>query len=224
MPGSGSDGDSYRTFMIPRLALLLLTAALTACTASRFSDQAELQVYVDEMVDEHGDDPILAYDAILASHVWSTEDRRDLIRHLIDDHAWIDERGPAKPGLENENVLIGPEQGLQSRDLGRFRRVAEGTRGDRDNKYLWTLDHRGINIALENTPFPTPRGVIVHSNLSAEAYIAGEAWFRGDRVIINAGSGRFGDRSGVPSRAFQGAIRYWQHLGYEVEAIPFGKR
>ena len=210
--------------MISRLTLLLLVAVLTACASSRFSSQAELKTFVDEAVAEHGNDPILAYDAILASENWSPEDRRDLIHRLIEDHAWIDERAPAKPGLENENVLIGSKEGLQSRDLGRFRNVVEGTRGDRDSKYLWSLDHRGINIALENTPFPTPRGVIVHSNLSSEAYIAGEAWFQGDRVIINAGSGRFGDRSGVPARVFQGAIRYWQHLGYEVEAIPFGKR
>lgn len=210
--------------MITRLALLLFAAALAACATSRFADQAELKAFVDEAVAEHHNDPILAYDDILASDTWSPADRRDLIHLLIEDYAWVDERAPANPGLKNENVLIGSEEGVQTRNLGRFRDVVEGSRGDPDSKYLWTLDDRGINIALENTPFPTPRGVIVHSNISDEAYIAGEAWFQGDHVIINAGSGRFGDRSGVPARVFQGAIRYWQHLGYEVEAIPFGKR
>jgi len=74
------------------------------------------------------------------------------------------------------------------------------------------------------TPYPTPRGNIVHSNSSDEAYIGGEAWFNGNKVTINAGSARY--RDGVPGTQehWEAAVRYWEHLGYEVEAIPWGSR
>lgn len=56
------------------------------------------------------------------------------------------------------------------------------------------IDDRGVNMALEKTPFPTKRENIVHSNISDQAYIGGEAWFGPNKTVtINAGSGRFGD-------------------------------
>ena len=73
---------------------------------------------------------------------------------------------------------------------------------------------------------PTPRGNIVHSNISEKTYIAGEMWFSTpNKVIINAGSGRFGDGNPlVTESTWQAAIDFWGKLGYEVIAIPFKSR
>jgi hypothetical protein len=134
-------------------------------------------------------------------------------------------RGPARTPLANEDLPIGPEQGLQSRQSGVFDNVVEGQHGDAASKYLWTVDERGINIAPEATPWPTPRGNIVHTNISDEASIGGEAWFGpNNTVTINAGSGRFGDGANITPNQWDAAIRYWQDIGYEVVAIPFGER
>jgi hypothetical protein len=138
-------------------------------------------------------------------------------------------RGKLRPSarelLVNEEVLITEAEGLQTRTDSYFANTVLGTHGDPATKYLWTIDERGINIALESTPFPTPRGNIVHTNLSSRAYIGGEAWFGpGNRVTINAGSGRFGDGAGITRLQWDAAVKYWQDLGYEVNAIPFGYR
>lgn len=107
----------------------------------------------------------------------------------------------------------------------KFNDIILGAHNDLTTKYLWTIDERGINIALEKTPMPTPRGNIVHTNLSSEAYIGGEVWFIAeDRIIVNAGSGRFGDRAGVTLAEYDAAINFWKNLGYEVEIIPLGLR
>ena len=132
---------------------------------------------------------------------------------------------PARTLLENEDVLLNEGQGLQSRMSGTFNQVATGPYGNPSTKYLWTIDNRGVNIALEETPFPTPRGNIVHTNLSSEASIGGEAWFTSENeVTINAGSGRFGAGSGATQAQWQAAVRFWEGLGYKVRAVPFGER
>jgi hypothetical protein len=134
-------------------------------------------------------------------------------------------RPPARPLLANEGVPLTPAQGLQSRTEGLFTNVTHGTHGDAQSKYLWTIDHRGVNAAPEMTPFPTPRGNIVHTNLSSEASIGGEAWFGpNNSVTINAGSGRFGDGAGITPGQWDAASQYWRNLGYDVTPIPFGQR
>jgi hypothetical protein len=136
-------------------------------------------------------------------------------------------RASARPLLENENVLIGASHGLQSRlpGAGPFQNVRTGTRPDQATKYLWTVDDRGVNIGLEKTPFPTPRGNIVHTNLSEKASIGGEAWFGPENsVTINAGSGRFGDNAGITPQQWDSAIKLWQSLGYRVNPVPFNER
>jgi hypothetical protein len=134
-------------------------------------------------------------------------------------------RPPAKDLKEHEADPIDPQRGLQSRREGLFEHVAIGKHGDRQTKYLWTIDDRGINLALEMTPFATPRGHITHTNLSRTARFAGEAWFTGShQVTINGHSGRFGDRAmGTPVQ-YQAAVECWERLGYTVNAIPLGKR
>tara|TARA_R110001592_G_scaffold162145_1_gene395147 strand:+ start:191 stop:553 length:363 start_codon:yes stop_codon:yes gene_type:complete len=115
--------------------------------------------------------------------------------------------------------------GLQSRTAGLFDDVILGTHGDGTTKYLWTIDERGINLAQELTPWPTPRLNIVHTNISRRASIGGEAWFEStDTVILNAGSGRFGDGAGITEQHWNAAIQYWEGLGYNVKPVPFGER
>jgi hypothetical protein len=134
---------------------------------------------------------------------------------------------PAARGLAaaEEGILLTEAQGLQTRTAGLFDDVILGTHGDDATRYLWTIDNRGVNLAFEHTTFPTPRGYLVHSNLSSEAYFAGEAWFVGpNEVVINAGSGRWGDRSGVTQAMWDAAIRIWEGLGYIVRTLPLGER
>lgn len=134
-------------------------------------------------------------------------------------------RPPAQPLKMNEGILLHGSAGLQSRTRGLFENVVRGERPDLQTKYLWTIDERGVNIALELTPFPTPRGNIVHTNLSSRASIGGEAWFgEGNKVTINAGSGRFGDRAGRTPDEWDAAVRVWESLGYDVTGIPLGSR
>jgi hypothetical protein len=133
----------------------------------------------------------------------------------------------SRPLEENEDILIDASHGLQSRLPGAapFQNVTTGMRPDEATKYLWTVDERGVNLALEKTPFPTPRGNIVHTNLSAKASIGGEAWFGADNsVTINAGSGRFGDRAGITRQQWEAAVKLWEAVGYKVNEVPFGAR
>ncbi len=154
-------------------------------------------------------------------HAKSTEPRseEDILRSLGNP------RPPAIETLENENVLIGSKEGLQSRKNGLFQDVTIGVHGDPRTKYLWTIDDRGINIALELTPMPTPRGYITHTNISPMARFAGEVWFTGPReVTINGKSKRYGDRSNVTRAQYEAAIEYWERLGYEVSGVTLGMR
>src|SRR6516162_10717 len=84
----------------------------------------------------------------------------DLMADLGDPHP------SAKGVLANEDVLIGPAEGLQSRKEGLFENMKLGKHPDKATKYLWTIDDRGVNCALELTPFQTPRGHITHTNIS----------------------------------------------------------
>ncbi|MFD8112897.1 hypothetical protein [Streptomyces microflavus] len=142
---------------------------------------------------------------------------------------WRSEIGPLRPParelLKGEDVLMDASHGLQSRKDEVFDNVETGEHGDEDSKYLWTIDERGVNAALERTPFDTPRNNIVHSNISPEASIGGEAWFGTDgSVTINAGSGRFGDGAGITEAQWNAASQAWQELGYQVRQIPYGRR
>ena len=130
-------------------------------------------------------------------------------------------RAPAVDLLQNEDVLIGASDGLQSKTSSRFVGVKLGSYGDEENKYLWTIDARGINLVQESTPFPTPRGFVVHSNLSRRASLGGEVWFETpERVSLNDRSGRFGVAAGMTRAQWDAAIRYWESLGYQVSAKP----
>jgi len=160
-------------------------------------------------------------------------------------------KAAATPTEINEDVLLDRRWGLQSRKPfeGPFRNVIFGDYGKREHKYLFTVDTRGINILREHTPFPTPRGMVVHTNISAKAVVAGECWFRpgrngGDLATINAGSKRFplqeplewdeasllwrlpadGAAYAALTLQWQRVAQLWVSLGYEVEQIPLGQR
>ena len=157
-------------------------------------------------------------------------------------------KAPAAPLQSNEDILLDRSWGLQSRKPfeGPVQNVIFGDYGKREHKYLFTVDARGINILREHTPFPTPRGMVVHTNISAKAVVAGECWFRpGDLATINAGSKRFPlqeplewDESSLLWRLpaadgaayaalalqWQRVAQLWVSLGYEVEQIPLGQR
>ena len=124
----------------------------------------------------------------------------------------------------NDNTPIGPEHGVQSRAIGegRFSGVVISEYDVRANKYLFTVDARGINIVLERTATANPRGMVLHSNLSAKALAAGEAWFLSDDTVqINNGSVRFGVRT---PEQWDAVARLWQSLGYRVRQVGFKRR
>ena len=154
-----------------------------------------------------------------------TEYAANLIKHKFPPELYVFNKS-ARELLQGEDILMAAGDGLKSSFGSRFSDIVFGTKGDLNTKYLWTIDNKGVNVALEKTPWPTPRGNIVHTNLSSEASIGGEVWFKNERtVIVNAGSGRFGDgNTNVTSKTFDVSIEAWKKLGYDVEVIPFGQR
>ncbi|WP_374522485.1 hypothetical protein [Hydrogenophaga sp.] len=131
---------------------------------------------------------------------------------------------PRTSGEVNDTTPIGPEHGVQSRAIGegRFQDVVISPYDVRPNKYLFTVDARGINIVLERTATANPRGMVLHSNLSARALAAGEVWFLSeDTVQINNGSVRFGVRT---PEQWDAVARLWQALGYRVRQVGFKRR
>ena len=97
-------------------------------------------------------------------------------------------------------------------------------KGDVDPQkvYLFTIDRTGVKFAREKIPFTTPRGNIVHSNLSVPelgAFSGGEAIFISrSEIVINRASGRFGART---EAEWQAVIRYLEGLGFKVHAVAF---
>lgn len=130
---------------------------------------------------------------------------------------------PAIIGTPQQMRQIGPKDGLQSRTYGRFADVATGKYGNRNSKYLWTIDAKGVNIVKERAP---GRPDFKHTNLSSRASVGGEVWFTGAKsVTINAGSGRFGDgNKNVGPKQLKQAAKIWKDLGYNVTVIKFGER
>lgn len=128
-------------------------------------------------------------------------------------------KGPAIEIGSGEGLLLNYKQGLASRKNSMFSNVITGSIDDAATKYLWTIDERGINVALEQTPAATRRGFITHTNISSKAFSGGEAWFLGNnKVYINPKSARFGGQN-FKQETYQAAINYWEKLGYEVEAM-----
>ncbi len=103
-------------------------------------------------------------------------------------------------------------------------------RADPNGVYLYTVDQGGLNIAREGIPFTTPRGNVVHSNLSPPdqgAFSAGEMRFVHEpgaqpEAIINGGSGRYGPRS---PEEWAATIEVFEAAGIKVRPVmPYNGR
>jgi len=169
------------------------------------------------------------------------------VQSLIPAEARPTLKTPAATVEENQGALLTQIHGLQTRhraateekpahfDITENTQVLKLKKGNPkgfindgihdDIRFLWTIDDRGINIALESTTVGDGKQKIKHTNLSSKAYIGGECIFytRKDRpgerfVWINNASGRFGRNT---SRQQMAAVRSaWIKLGYTVK---FGK-
>lgn len=132
-------------------------------------------------------------------------------------------RDPARSIGQGEGILIDSSYGLQSKlpNNGGFNDVAIGTYKDSATQYLYTIDNRGINIALEKTEV-AGNSVIKHTNISSQASMGGEVWFGpNNTVTINPYSGRFGvgQPDGVSPVKWDATIKLWESLGYKVQPI-----
>lgn len=91
-------------------------------------------------------------------------------------------------------AAIDAERSSSRPGKGPFRYVARGAYGNRNFKYLWAIDHRGMHIAREMWPCKlSSRGIITHSILVDRGILAGEVFFdRHDhgKVFMNFGSAR----------------------------------
>jgi len=132
------------------------------------------------------------------------------------------DRFPKKDPLASadQKRLIDESYGLQSRlpDSGIFEDVVLGKVGTPNGLYLYTVDNRGLNVALEAQPIGVNE-MLKHSNLSSQASIGGEAWFGGNNTVhINPNSGRYGNGQigGYTEQQWASTIKLWGSLGYKV--------
>ena len=133
--------------------------------------------------------------------------------------------------LEGYLVIL-PQGDLNSLPIGASTNSAEGFPGDPNTRLLWTADERGVNFALEMQPWDSGRGIPTHTNVSQQAYAAGEAWRTGpDQLTVTAASRAYGfnDKLGVEIFAeaaarYESAMNFLRSLGIDVKALPFGLR
>ena len=187
------------------------------------------------------------------------------IKLIVSEPKWHWGIGPIKPPATeidvNENLPLDVSHGLQTCRPGSikgdnaepFTDLVLGKYGEkREEKYLFTIDERGLNIICEHTKFPTPRGIVVHTNISPNgAVVAGEVWFRRDQngeliATINSGSKRYPLQAATnwhpstllwelpneksPEHAqvqaqWEATAQYWLEVGIKtVELVPLGQR
>lgn len=98
----------------------------------------------------------------------------------INPDAIDSERSTRRPGVYSWN--------------GPFEGVVRGAYGNRNFKYLYAIDHRGMHVVREMTPCAmSSRGIPTHSILVNEGAAAGEIFFDIDdagKVYLNYGSAR----------------------------------
>ncbi len=149
------------------------------------------------------------------------------------EHNLIEPNLP-KDDLSNHTVPLTPNDGLQSSIDTPFSNVVTGAYGTDGGRYLWTVDERGINIALENTSWDQApaNGKLKHTNLSPTgAVVAGEVWFIDNKTVaINAESGRYNQGHADNKRptnsegAYLDAAEIWEKMGYKVIVHEFGDK
>lgn len=114
-----------------------------------------------------------------------------------------------------------PYVNKQTKVSSQFDDVVEGSYGNAETKYIWTIDNNGVNLGLEQTPIG-PNSVIKHSNLSSKAFSGGEVWFTGNNTVhINAWSGRYGAGANMSKADWDLSIDTWKNLGYDVKVEPY---
>lgn len=107
--------------------------------------------------------------------------------------------GPERPVANCNRYDVNPaaidsERSSSRPGKGLFQRVVRGAYGNRNVKYLWAIDHRGMHIAREMTPCKmSSRGIITHSILVEQGVVGGEIFFDlhdQGKVFVNFGSAR----------------------------------
>lgn len=129
--------------------------------------------------------------------------RLELLRHIDYPCAGVSTLlwgiGPERPVANCNPFDVNPraidfERSTSRPGKGPFRDVARGAYGNRNFKYLWAIDHRGMHIAREMTPCRlSSRGIITHSILVDRGIVGGEIFFdraEAGKVYINFGSAR----------------------------------
>jgi hypothetical protein len=128
---------------------------------------------------------------------------KSYVYHYCSPSIWMWNIGYGRPVANCNPYDINPtaidqERSTRRPGQGRFQDVARGAYGNRNFKYLWAIDHRGMHIAREMTPCKlSSRGVLTHSILVDQAILGGEIFFDPDdpeKVLVNFGSARLPPR------------------------------
>jgi hypothetical protein len=133
---------------------------------------------------------------------------------------------------EDGGLLTLPQGELNALPIGEPTNPAAEFAGDPNTRLLWTADERGVNFATEMQTWDSGRGIPAHTNLSEQAYAAGEARRTGPNQLTMTSASRaygFNDRLGVELFAeaaarYESAVSLLRSLGIDVTALPFGLR
>jgi hypothetical protein len=123
---------------------------------------------------------------------------------------------------------------------GDLNALPNGVHGDNGTKLLWTVDKEGAHFVPETKTWDSSRRMPSHTNISDDAYFAGEAWRTGtNEITINSGSRAFGYNwqtgkklTGAEKSAYMAemqsrynrATEYFESLGLKVKVMPLGER
>ena len=133
---------------------------------------------------------------------------------------------------EDGGLLTSPQGDLNSLPIGEPTNPRAGFPGDPNTRLLWTADERGVNFAVEMQTWDSGRAIPTHTNLSEQAYAAGEAWRTGpDQLTMTSASRAFGfnDQLGVDlfaeaSMRYESAVSFVRSLGIDANGLLFGWR
>ena len=136
-------------------------------------------------------------------------------------------------GRENELLPMHEEEGLHqlpeppagTSEFQRHSSLPASRETAKEARHLWVVRPEDVVVALEQSEWANQvhlhEGCIKHSNLTGgnPAHSAGEIWFiEGDRIAINASSGRYGARS---REEFEEIVKALCRSGYNVASMGF---
>ena len=132
---------------------------------------------------------------------------------------------------ENEDLMI-PSITINSAKLPAIVKVLNHEKYEENRKtkslfgkYLWLIDEEnGLRIIEENTPAPSERGIVCHTNISGgkKALQGGELWFCDNGLVyLNYRSGRYGASTAddLQEKHQEGVVEYFEYLGFTVESV-----